>query len=115
MSKTNDINLHLIPISLNPFLSKVAEEFVVSKHLKAAILKVLDENRYGGVSRSSISQALVKMFQKWSQATDGSSASVRIVLVDYQKALITLTILSPYLSYNPSIFLILLFTGLPIS
>jgi hypothetical protein len=59
---------------------------VVIKHLKPAILKVLDVNQYGVIPGSSTSQALIKMIHKWSESTDGARASVRIVLVDYQKA-----------------------------
>ena len=77
---TLTINQHLRPISLTPLLSKVAEEFVVIKHLKPAILKVV-------IPGSSTNQALIKMIHKWSETTDGARASVRIVLVDYQKAL----------------------------
>ena len=86
VTPAHDINQHLRPISLTPLLSKVAEEFVVIKHLKPAILKVLDVNQYGVIPGSSTSQALIKMIHKWSEATDGARASVRIVLVDYQKA-----------------------------
>ena len=86
VTPAHDINQHLRPISLTPLLSKVAEEFVVIKHLKPAILKVLDVNQYGIIPGSSTSQALIKMIHKWSEATDGARASVRIVLVDYQKA-----------------------------
>ena len=39
VTPAHDINQHLRPISLTPLLSKVAEEFVVIKHLKPAILK----------------------------------------------------------------------------
>ncbi len=35
---------------------------------------------------SSTSQALIKVIHNWSEATDGARASVRIVLVDYQRA-----------------------------
>ena len=86
VTPAHDINQHLRPISLTPLLSKVAEEFVVIKHLKPAILKVLDVNQYGVIPGSSTCQALIKMIHKWSEATDGARASVRIVLVDYQKA-----------------------------
>jgi hypothetical protein len=86
VTPAHDINQHLRPISLTPLLSKVDEEFVVIKHLKPAILKVLDVNQYGVIPGSSTSQALIKMIHKWSEATDGARASVRIVLVDYQKA-----------------------------
>ena len=42
-------------------------------------------NQYGVIPGSSTSQALIKMLQKWSEATDGARASVRILLVDYKK------------------------------
>ena len=86
VTPAHDINQHLRPISLTPLLSKVAEEFGVIKHLKPAILKVLDVNQHCVIPGSSTSQALIKMIHKWSEATDGARASVRIVLVDYQKA-----------------------------
>ena len=81
-----DINQYLRPISLTPILSKVAEKFVVNKHLKPSILKVIDVNQYGFIPGSSTSQALIKMLHKWSEATDGARTSVRILLVDYKKA-----------------------------
>ena len=88
LTPAHDINQHLRPISLTPLLSKVAEEFVVTKNLKPAILKVLDLvlNQYGVIPGSSTNQALIKMIHKWSEKTDGARASVRIILLDYQKA-----------------------------
>jgi hypothetical protein len=44
------INQHLRPISLTPILSKVAQDFVVSKELKPAILKILDPNQFGVIA-----------------------------------------------------------------
>ena len=85
VTPAHDINQHLRPISLTP-LYFPKSPFVVIKHLKPAILKVLDVNQYGVIPGSSTSQALIKMIHKWSEATDGARASVRIVLVDYQKA-----------------------------
>ena len=81
-----DINQQLRPISLTSILSKVAEDFVVRKELKPDILKILDPNQFGVISGSSTSQALIKMIHRWTEATDGSGASVRVVLFDYQKA-----------------------------
>ena len=80
------INQHLRAVSLTTILSKVAEDFVVEKELKPAILKILNRNQFGVISGSSTSQALIKMIHHWTEATDGSGASVRLVLVDYQKA-----------------------------
>ena len=52
------INQHLRPVSLTSILSKVAEDFVVEKELKPAILKILDPNQFGVISGSWTSQAL---------------------------------------------------------
>ena len=64
----------------------MAEEFVINEHLKPAVLEVLDPNQFGVILGSSTSQALIKMMHKWTEATDGNGASVRVVLFDYQKA-----------------------------
>ena len=87
VTPVQDINQRLRPISLTPILSKVAEEFVVNKYLKPAILKVIDVNQYGVVPGSSTSQALIKMLHKWSEATDGARTLVRILLVDFTEKL----------------------------
>jgi hypothetical protein len=93
------INKHLRPISLTPILSKVAEEFVIRIHLKPAVLEVLDENQFGVISDSSTSHALIKMLHRWTEATDGSGSTVRVILFDYKKAFdyIDHTILVPKL------------------
>ena len=80
------INHHLCPVSLTSILSKVAEDFVVEKELRLAVLKILDPNQFGIILGSSTSQALIKMIHRWTEATDGSGASVRVVLFYYQKA-----------------------------
>ena len=81
-----EICKHLRPISLNPALSKVAEEFVVSKHIGPAILCQIDPNQFGVIPKSSTSMAAISMIHNWSQSTDGSGAAARIVLFDYKKA-----------------------------
>lgn len=58
---------YLKPISLTPALSKVAERFVVHAFVARAILEI----------------ALVSMQHTWAQATDETSAAVRM---DYRKA-----------------------------
>ena len=80
------INQHLRPISLTPILSKLAEDFVVSRQLKPAILKIIDPNQFGVIPGSSTSQALIKMIHCWVEATDRLGGSVRVVLFGYQKA-----------------------------
>ena len=80
------INQNLRPVSLKSILSKLAEVFVVEKELKLAILKILDPNQFGVISGSPTSHALTKMIHRYTEATNGSGASVRVVLFDYQKA-----------------------------
>ena len=67
-------------------MSKLAEDFVVSTHVGPAVLKIIDQDQYGGIPKSSTLFALISMFHHWSQATDGTGAAVRVVLFDYRKA-----------------------------
>ena len=75
----------LRPISLTPCLSKVAEDFVVTHHLKPAVMKVLDSNQYGAVPKSSTTIALLSIIHKWITETDGNGSTVRAILFDYRK------------------------------
>lgn len=70
------INKHLRPISLTPTISKVAENFVVSRYIAPAVLKIIDPNQSGAIPKSSTTQALSSMVHQWAQATDCSGASV---------------------------------------
>ena len=86
-SKTvTEICKHLRPISLTPAISKVAEEFIVSKYIGPAILSQIDHNQFGVIPKSSTSMATISMIHNWSQSTDASGAAVRVVLFDYKKA-----------------------------
>ena len=85
-TQITNINKHLRPISLTPILSKVAEEFILERHLKFAILKILDPKQFGVVARSSTTGALVSMLHQWLQAADQTGNLVRIVLFDFRKA-----------------------------
>ena len=71
-----EICKHLRPISLTPALSKVAEEFVVSKYIGPAMLCQIDPNQFGVIPKSSTSMAAISMIHNWSQSTDGSGAAV---------------------------------------
>ena len=73
-------------ISLTPCLSKVAEDFVVTDHLKPAVMKVLDSNQYGAVPKSSTTIALLNMIHEWITGTDGKGSTVRAILFDCRKA-----------------------------
>ena len=81
-----DVNKHLRPISLTPVLSKVAEEFVVEENLKPAILKKIGDNQYGAIPNSSTTQALISMVHSWTNYTDETGSTVRVVSFDYRKA-----------------------------
>ena len=81
-----EICKHLRPISLTPALSKVAEEFIVSKYIGPAILSQIDHNQFGVIPKSSTSMAAISMIHNWSQSTNASGAAVRVVLFDYKKA-----------------------------
>ena len=81
-----DISKHLKPISLTLVISKLAEEFVVDRFIKSAILQIVDSHQYGIVPKSSTTQTLIGLVHNLAKATDGSGALVRVVMFDYKKA-----------------------------
>ena len=80
------INKDLRPISLTPIISKLAEEVMVEKIFKPAILKVVDTKQFGTVPKSSTTHALISIVHTVSKATDGNGALVRLVLLDFKNA-----------------------------
>ena len=56
---------HIRPISLTPALSKLAEDFVVSKYIGPAVLETIDSNQFGAVPNSSTLHALISMMYMW--------------------------------------------------
>jgi hypothetical protein len=44
-----DVSKHLRPISLTPVISKLAEEFVVDRFIKPAVLQIIDPQQYGAI------------------------------------------------------------------
>ena len=64
----------------------MAEKFVVAKYIGAAFLKIIDANQFGAIPGSLTAQALISVIHGWAQATDGASAAVRVVFLDYTKA-----------------------------
>ena len=81
-----DVNKHLRPISLTPILSKLAEEFVVDRYVKPAVLAKVDTQQFGTVPGSNTTEALISMLHSWNGSTDGNGATVRVVLFDFKKA-----------------------------
>ena len=85
-SMLNDINTDLRPISLTPTISKIAEDYVVSNHVKPAVLNHIRSDQYGCIPQSSTTHALINLVHQWSKATDGMSSDVRVLIIDYRKA-----------------------------
>ena len=46
------------PISLTPALSKLAEDFVLSKHVGPGVLELIDSNQFGAIPKTSTVNAL---------------------------------------------------------
>ena len=98
-----DINNHLQPISLTPILSKLAEDFVVNRYLKPAVMERIDKRQFGTVPKSCTTHALISMLHTWTKNTDGNGFTTRVMLFDFRKAfdLIDHNILSEKLTrYN---------------
>ena len=80
-----NVNKEIRPISLTPIVSKIAEDYVVNSFVKPAVLKKLDPNQYGTVSRSSTTQELISMLHFLNASTDGNGATTRVVMLfDYK-------------------------------
>ena len=72
-----EIKKQLRPISLTPSISKIAEEFVVTGHVKPAVLRILDPSQFGAIPKSSTTFALLEMVHEWSQGTEGNGSTIR--------------------------------------
>ena len=81
-----EVKKDLCPISLTLIISKVAEDYIVDEFVKPAVLRRVDPNQYGAIPRSNPVFALLFMIHKWNEATDGTGATVRVVLFDFKKA-----------------------------
>ena len=82
-----DVNKHLLPISLTSFLSKIAEDYVVHDFVMPFVLKKIDKKQYGTIPKSCTTHALVSMINNWHVSSDGNAATIRVVLFDFRKAL----------------------------
>ena len=77
-----EIKKDLTPISLTPSISKVAENHVVTEHVKPAVLRSLYPSQFGKIPKSSTTLALLE----WSKGTDGNDWTIRTLLFDYKEA-----------------------------
>ena len=59
---------------------------MVKDFVAPAILKIINPAQFGVIPRSSATKTLISMIHKWSEATDGTGASIRVLLLDYSKA-----------------------------
>ena len=82
----SDVNLHLRPISLTPILSKVAEEVVVERYIKLAVLKIIDPRQFGRIPKSSTTMALIALFHYLSSSIDGNGTLARLAFLDFREA-----------------------------
>jgi hypothetical protein len=72
---------------LTPILSKfIAEDFVVERHLKPAVLARIDKRQFGSIPNSSTKHALISMLHSWNKSTDGNGSTNRVMLFDFRKA-----------------------------
>ena len=60
---------------------------MVSKYIGPAVLKTIDSNQFEAIPNSSTLHALISMVHTWAQATDGTTSAVRVVCLNYRKAL----------------------------
>ena len=81
-----EVNKHLRPISLTPIISKIAEDYVVEEYIKPTVLRRIDPNQFGTIPKSSPTFALLSMLHSWNGSTDGTGATVRVILFDFKKA-----------------------------
>ena len=81
-----ELKKDLRPISLTPCISKVAEDFVVRRFVKPAVLNTLDPNQYDVITKSTTTLALLEMLHVWSQGKDGNCFTIQTVLFDYRNA-----------------------------
>ena len=81
-----DVNKHLRPILLSPILLKVAEEVVVERYIKPAILTIVDRRQFGTFPNSSTTHSLISMIRQLSSSTDGNGSLVRMALLDFRNA-----------------------------
>ena len=80
-----DVNKHFRPISFTAVLSKIAEDHLVEKYAKPAVLKKIDERQFGTVLNLCTTHALIILTHNCFVSTDGKGAATRVVLFDFRK------------------------------
>ena len=73
------------PISLTPIAAKVLES-IVMKWVDDIIADKIDDMQFGGLCRTSTTDALVELTHMWYETTDKLKTYVRVVMLDFSKA-----------------------------
>jgi hypothetical protein len=47
------------------------EDFVVDRYVAPAVLEIINPSQFGGIPKSSATQAIINMLHTWAHATDG--------------------------------------------
>ena len=68
-------------------MSRIVEDFIVQNFFEPAVLKKIDKNQFGALSKSSRTHACVNKHTtlNWNCQTDGSRSAVGIVLFGIRK------------------------------
>ena len=80
-----EVDSHLRPISLTPVVSKVLESFTC-EWIKETIQDSINPRRYGAISGSSTTHALIEMLHFILSSLEKRSHHARALLLDYSKA-----------------------------
>ena len=76
-----DVNKHLRPISVTLILSKLAEEIVVDRFVKPAVLKQMDPRQFDTIPGSSTTEALTIMTHSWIKSTDRNGKLLELLFL----------------------------------
>ena len=95
--------------SLTPTISNIVEGFIMSDHIKTAVIKKFDSSQFGSIVNSTTITAIISMLQKWYGDTDGTGSCSHTTM----GRILTSSIIPFQLANcNSWIFLIVSFTGL---
>ena len=93
------IESDLRPVSLTSLLAKELER-IIAPWIKDAIGENIGELQFGNAKGVSTTHMLVKMLDSWHKALDTPGTSVRVVLLDFPRLLIELTITYSWINFK---------------
>ena len=83
----NTVENDIRPISLTPILAKVYESLVLLKWVDICVKPQIDDRQFGGMAGTCTTDVLVELLHKSYEATDVTGNFVRVLFLDYRKAL----------------------------